>query len=218
MASNVETGISNALTSANNFVADKKQKVGDSLSSARKFMNEKKGKVLGSVAAIKTLLDRVGSLLSIGGGGEPETSFSFMLNILSIIGVSEQEIIDWVSKLLAGKGTDGILNGIEEAVKAILLVNVKNMFTCSMNPFIPDKLMESTVINDKPIGGEGIAIDLDAVDVYGVLNLCPVNDDGKNFYFDAKYSDYNISDTNPHSDGYTVNELWKSRDFNAYLW
>lgn len=219
MASKVETGISNALTSANSFVADKKQKVGGGLSSARNFMNEKKGKVLGSVAAIKTLLDRVGSLLSVGGVGEPETSFSFMLNVLSIIGVSEQEIIDWVSKLLAGKGTDGILNGIEEAVKAILLANVKNMFTCSMNPFIPDKLMESTIgLNKKPIGGEGIAIDLDAVDVYGVLNLCPVNDDGKNFYFDAKYSDYSISEDNPQPQGYTVNELWKSRDFNAYLW
>ena len=219
MASNVETGISNALTSANSFVADKKQKVGGGLSSARNFMNEKKGKVLGSVAAIKTLLDRVGSLLSVGGVGEPETSFSFMLNVLSIIGVSEQEIIDWVSKLLAGKGTDGILNGIEEAVKAILLTNVKNMFTCSMNPFIPDKLMESTIgLNKKPIGGEGIAIDLDAVDVYGVLNLCTVNDDGKNFYFDAKYSDYSISEDNPQPQGYTVNELWKSRDFNAYLW
>ena len=219
MASNVETGISNALTSANSFVADKKQKVEGGLSSARNFMNEKKGKVLGSVAAIKTLLDRVGSLLAVGDMGEPETSFTFMLNILNIIGVSEQEIIDWVSKLLAGKGTDGILNTIEEAVKAILLVNVKKMFTCSMNPFIPDKLMESTIgLNNQPIGGEGIAIDLDAVDVYGVLNLCPVNDDGKNFYFDAKYSDYNISDANPHADGYTVNELWKSRDFNAYLW
>jgi hypothetical protein len=35
-----------------------------------------------------------------------------------------------------------------------------------MNPFIPDKLMESTIgLNNKPIGGEGIAIDLDAVDV-----------------------------------------------------
>ena len=62
MASNVETGISNALTSANSFVADKKQKVGGGLSSARNFMNEKKGKVLGSVAAIKTLLDRLAEL------------------------------------------------------------------------------------------------------------------------------------------------------------
>lgn len=219
MASNIETGISNALTSANNFVADKKQQVGAGLSSARNFMNEKKGKVLGSVAAIKTLLDRVGSLLVVSNDGGLETSFTFMLNILNIIGVSEQEIIDWVAKLLAGKGTDGILNTIEESVKAILLANVKKMFTCSMNPFIPDKLMESTIgLNDKPIGGEGIAIDLDAVDVYGVLNLCPVNDDGKNFYFDAKYSDYSTSEDKPQPQGYTVNELWKSRDFNAYLW
>ena len=219
MASNIETGISNALTSANNFAADKKQQVGAGLSSARNFMNEKKGKVLGSVAAIKTLLDRVGSLLVVSNDGGLETSFTFMLNILNIIGVSEQEIIDWVAKLLAGKGTDGILNTIEESVKAILLANVKKMFTCSMNPFIPDKLMESTIgLNDKPIGGEGIAIDLDAVDVYGVLNLCPVNDDGKNFYFDAKYSDYSTSEDKPQPQGYTVNELWKSRDFNAYLW
>ena len=188
-------------------------------------ISDKKAQIMGSVAAVKTLLERYPVLLNISNDGS-ETSFGFMLNVLALIGVSEQEIIDWVAKLLAGKGTDGVLDGIEQAVKAILLLNIKKLFTCSMNPFIPDKLMYKTIgVNGKPIGGEGIEIDLDAVDTYGILNVCPINEEGSCFYFDAKTSDYNLDDANAavgsenknHS-GYTVTELWKSRDFNAFLW
>lgn len=188
-------------------------------------LSEKKGKVLGAVSAVKTLLERYPVLINIQNDGS-NTSFGFMLNILKIIGVSETEIINWVAKLLAGKGSDGVLDGIEQAVKAILLLNIKKLFTCSLNPFIPDELMYRTIgVNKMPIGGKGIEIDLDAVDTYGILSNCPVNQDGSVFYFDAKESDYNRDDSNDylggeyvHHSGYTVTELWKSRDFNAFLW
>ena len=213
-----KTKAGSALSDTTSFI--NKQK--GSISKGIGYANEQKAKVMGSIAAVQTLLNKVSAFVTETmktNGEEVESSFSFMLNILSLIGITEQEIIEWVAKLLAGKGTDGFLNVLEESIKAILLANVKKMFTCSMNPFIPDKLMEKTIgVNKKPIGGEGIAIDLDAVDTFGILNLCPVNDNGKDFYFDAKTSDYVPTNGIAEVEGYTVNELWKSRDFNAYLW
>lgn len=181
-------------------------------------LSDAKSKVLGSIAAIQTLLERYPILITtdslIGGN----TSFGFMLNILKIIGVSEMDIIEWLSKLLAGKGTNSVLNIIEESVKAILLANVKNLLTCSINPILPDKLMyKYKDANGNEVKGEGIELDIDTIDLYGVLNNCPTSDDGSVFYFDTKESIYN-DENSPKLPSYTLNEVWKSCDFNAYLW
>ena len=176
-----------------------------------------KAKVVGGIGAIQTLVDNFAALFSIDSYKIGDTSFTFMFNILQILGVNESDLIRWVSKILAGKGTDGILISIEYAVKGILLANVKNILTCSMNPLIPDKLMyKYKNIYGKEVGGEGIELDLNAIDLYGVLNNCPTSRDGGVFYFDAAESIYS-TDKNIVN-GYTPNQLWKSCDFNAYLW
>ena len=176
-----------------------------------------KARVVGSIGAIQTLIDNFAALFSIDSYKPGDTSFTFMLNILQILGVSESDLIKWVAKILAGKGTDGILISIEYAVKGILLANVKNILTCSMNPMIPDKLMyKYKDVYGKEVGGEGIELNLNAIDLYGVLNNCPTSRDGGVFYFDAAESIY--STDNNIVDGYTPNQLWKSCDFNAYLW
>lgn len=176
-----------------------------------------KAKVVGSIGAIQTLIDNFAALFSIDSYKPGDTSFTFMLNILQILGASESDLIKWVAKILAGKGTDGVLTSIEYAVKGILLANVKNILTCSMNPMIPDKLMHKYKdVYGKEVGGEGIELNLNAIDLYGVLNNCPTSRDGGVFYFDAAESIY--STDNNIVDGYTPNQLWKSCDFNAYLW
>lgn len=176
-----------------------------------------KAKVVGSIGAIQTLIDNFAALFSIDSYKPGDTSFTFMLNILQILGVSESDLIKWVAKILAGKGTDGVLTSIEYAVKGILLANVKNILTCSMNPMIPDKLMyKYKDVYGNEVGGEGIELNLNAIDLYGVLNNCPTSRDGGVFYFDAAESIY--STDNNIVDGYTPNQLWKSCDFNAYLW
>lgn len=176
-----------------------------------------KAKVVGSIGAIQTLIDNFAALFSIDSYKPGDTSFTFMLNILQILGVSESDLIKWVAKILAGKGTDGVLTSIEYAVKGILLANVKNILTCSMNPMIPDKLMHKYKdVYGKEVGGEGIELNLNAIDLYGVLNNCPTSRDGGVFYFDAAESIY--STDNNIVDGYTPNQLWRSCDFNAYLW
>ena len=203
-------------------------------------LKEIKKNTLGGIAALRTVLERYPVLIEAD-QDKNETSFTFMLNILKIIGVSEQEILEWVANLFSGshykvktdeEGTqyasEGVLGEIEASVKAILLANIKGLFSCEVNPLLPDRLMDG--VEQRHIGDEnadelqGIEIDLTDVDPYGMLETCPIGD-GSVFYFDTKDSDYNIDDMNNpdripslYHEGYTTNELWKSRDFNAYLW
>lgn len=95
-------------------------------------------------------------------------------------------------------------------------MNIQNMFTCSLNPFIPDKVMKDPTGNKNIIGGEGIKIPLQAIDMYNVLAQSPYVENGKKnkkgkavkslgsmLYFDNDYA---------------PNEMWKSTDLNAFLW
>jgi hypothetical protein len=183
-------------------------------------LSDTKSKTLGAISAIQTLLERypvLSSIDSIGGN----TSFSFMLDVLAILGVSETDIIEWVAKLLAGKGTDGFLYVLENTLKAALLANVKNMFTCSINPLLPDWLMDYTTnTSNQVVGQKGIELNLNAIDLYGTLNNCPSNREGGVFYFDAYESINKDEETGfeANTPFYHPNDLWKSTDFNAFLW
>ena len=180
-------------------------------------INTIKAKTLGSIGAVQTLVEKFGMLFSIDTFDPGTTSFSFMFNILDMLGVTKEEIIEWLAKLLAGKGSDGVLEAIEQVVKAILLANVRNILTCTMNPLLPDKLMyKYKDVYGNTVGGTGIEIDLDAVDLYGILNNCPTGGEGSVFYFDAKKSIYSTDEH--YVEGYSTSSLWKSCDFNAFLW
>lgn len=135
-----------------------------------------KTRTLGSIAAIQTLLERYPVLTTNANLDGENTSFGFMLNVLKIIGVTKEDIIEWVSNILCGKGTDGFLVGLEEAVKGILLANVKKLFTCDINPIIPNDLMYPNESDENKVTGEGLSLSLDTVDMFGYLNNCPTNE------------------------------------------
>lgn len=175
---------------------------------------EKRQKVLGSVASIQTLLERYPTLLTSesdsNGNGNVNVSISFLMALLGMLNLTQQDIVMWMARMLSGKASDGLLNTIEEAGKAILLTNVKSLFTCTADPFIPDEILNSYKdINGAPANGRGLEIDLDAVDMMGILSYCPLSEEGKSFYFDNEIENKTIQN---------VSDLWKSRDFNAFLW
>jgi len=68
-----------------------------------------------------------------------------------------------------------------------------------------------------------IQIKIGEIDLFGLLANCPSNREGGVFYFDASEPSEEIRDEEtgelisftPH---YSPSDLWKSRDFNAYLW
>lgn len=181
-------------------------------------LKDSKSNVLGSIAAMQTLLERYPVLTTTDSmltNFSVNTSVGFLLDILTVFGVSQTDLIKWVSKILTGTDEeDGLLFVIEHAVKAILLANIKDMWSCSVDPILPDCLMKYVncpsgcvdpyeFIPEDLSKYKKIEIDLNQVDMFGLLNNCPSDEGGSVFYFDTDY---------------TPNNLWKSRDFNAYLW
>lgn len=194
-------------------------------------LKDSKSKVLGYISAIRTMLDNYpqpkmsDELMTLLNSNTP---FGFLMNMLAICGVDTTKLLNWVSKILSGKEvlmsginkasqkanekisgalggkvSQGFLDSLEEVIRVLLLTNVKNMFTCSFNPFIPDEVLKSYSLNN--INGDGIKIPLTTIDLFNVLSHTP--SDGKGYgkvlYFDNDYGS---------------NEMWKSTDFNAFLW
>ena len=87
------------------------------------------------------------------------------------------------------------LDALEIAVKGILLTNVKNLISCSINPFISDDLLR-----------EGIVFDLRQLDITDLLQTCPLDPKiGQYFYFGCEGME-------------KPDDTKRSEDFNALLW
>lgn len=86
------------------------------------------------------------------------------------------------------------LPALELSIKGILLTNIKNLLTCSLNPFITRELLLN-----------GIVFDLRTIDVINMLSYSPFDKVGKYYYFGCDGFDY-------------TDQLVKAGDFNAFLW
>jgi hypothetical protein len=105
------------------------------------------------------------------------------------------------------KTSDGILVAIEYAIKCALFANIKGLFSgCQIDPFIPEWLLDESDKNSDM----GISVPISAIDMFGMLNNCPVNDGESIYYFDCKPSGFGYN--------YTPGETCNSIDFNAFLW
>lgn len=200
-------------------------------------LKERKAKIFSQISAINTLLERYPTLTvtdPVSGNFSMNTSIGFIISLLEIWGITQTDIIKWICKILDDKN-DYVLTGIEYAIKGVLLANLKNVFSCNFNPIIPDNLMKYAIDSgsrqdpnaDFPYNPEKktcIEINLQKIDLFGLLANCPSNEKGSIFYFDAfePYTTTIIEEggvertyKNPH---YIPSDLYKSRDFNAFLW
>lgn len=196
-------------------------------------LNSEKEKIFGFIAAMRTLLDsypelqRNNQLLSLLNTKSP---LAFLLGLAELIGLSKDDLLKWVSKILCGTEViisnaseaatnvinsvakknekvenidNGILDVIEYAVKAILLTNVKNLFTCSINPLIPYDVLKYPDGRPLKNGAKGIKLSIPTIDMFNTLQHAPNSDYGKTLYFDNKMSS---------------NLFWQSTDFNCFMW
>lgn len=97
---------------------------------------------------------------------------------------------------------------LESSCKSVIMNILTAIFSCSINPELKNLMMDSSPEGDlKPIPegvSSGFTVPISIIDPYGLLNYCPTNDVGKNFY--------NVDDN------LTVNTLYKSQDLNAFIW
>lgn len=88
------------------------------------------------------------------------------------------------------------LPGLELAVKGVILSNLKNILSCSINPFFTRELLQN-----------GLVFDLRSLDLMRILNYCPLDREGIGHYSYFGCDSFDITD-----------DLKKAGDFNAFLW
>lgn len=151
-----------------------------------------KDDALAIINAALTILDKFPNLNNANVGLSLNTStnpFTFLMDAFkSTAGY------DTLIRILSNFIVYG-LDVAEVAVKGVLLSNIKNLLSCSLNPFVPEDLLR-----------EGIIFDLRQLDVTDILLTCPTDPKiGRYFYFGC--------DEMTH-----VDETKNSEDFNALLW
>lgn len=142
--------------------------------------------LIGTISSYMTLLNNypknstVADLLA-SLGIKLNTTFDFLDGVLNTIGVNEDKMKAWFADIV----TPEWLEVIGENIKYILLLQLKSVFTCSTNPFIPDNLME--IYESSPgtwTKGDGVLVDIDEIDLFGTLDLSPNSKQGFSYYFD----------------------------------
>ena len=179
-------------------------------------LQNKAQEVLSYLGAIQTLTEKFPMNFKINYVDFP-TSFDFMIDILKLLGVDNRELVQKIASLVADDEEGGFLDVLEIMVKNVLKLNVSKLLSCEANPIIPDNMIGPSDGNDdtgylQVFQGEqygsnyshgGFDIDMGLIDVMGYLRHSPLSAEGKHYYNDTDYK---------------VNELYKSTDFNTFLW
>lgn len=165
-----------------------------------------KREVINKINSIQVLVNKYPVLLK--NKFEDLTSFTFLFNILKKLGISEDEITEWICKIVSdgGKTGEGIINIIEKGIRGVILADLNQTFTCQLNPSIPNGITYFYQ-GGKRLAQQGVAINVNDLDIFGILNFCPTTKDGSIYYFDTN-----------KDNGYTPSNVYSSTDFNAYLW
>lgn len=145
-----------------------------------------------TIAAAQTILEAYPTLTATNSYVSINTStnpFDFIMDLLKSVGGYDR-LVAVLSKFITYE-----LDGIELAIKGILLSNIKNFIACTINPMISEDIIR-----------EGICFDLSQIDIMGQLKVNPLDDKiGKYFYFGCDDMD-------------STSQVVNSLDFNAFLW
>ena len=163
---------------------------------------------IASVDAAKALVEKVMSMIKII-TDSPSLSASFSTNpikfltwLLSKLGVTREEMEFWLTNFIIK-----VVPILEVSVKAILLTNLKNMISCSVDPRIPEKYRKRhKAPTDYNTSQEyGIDINIESIDYLDKLSVNPLGEFGSQWYFGLEGVD----------DAY---KFARADDFDAFLW
>lgn len=178
----------------------------------RRDVKDSANQMFSAIGAIQTLVEEFPLKFSLNKINF-STSFDVLAVLFKILGVDKDEIIEIVTDALCGDTKDyenanGFISTVEEIVKMALEANIINILNCSTNPIISNNLLDmyAKIGTDNSVAetGEGIVVNVAEIDFTGYLNKNPFFINERNFYFDV--------------DNYNASTIWKSKDFNAYLW
>lgn len=152
------------------------------MASVKKMQEE----AMASIDTAKALVDKVLTIMEII-IVDPSIALTFSANpigfliqLLKHLGVTREEIELWLTNFLIY-----IIPVLETAVKAILLTNLKNMISCSVDPRIPEKYRKQhkAITNYNTSQEYGIDINIESIDFMDKLSINPLGEFGSNWYF-----------------------------------
>lgn len=152
------------------------------MASVKKMQEE----AMASIDTAKALVDKVLTIMEII-NVDPSIALTFSANpigfliqLLKHLGVTRKEIELWLTNFLVY-----IIPVLETAVKAILLTNLKNMISCSVDPRIPEKYRKRhRAPTDYNTSQEyGIDINIESIDFMDKLSINPLGKFGSDWYF-----------------------------------
>ena len=164
---------------------------------------------IASINTSKAMIDKVISIMEIVlVSPSLSVTFStspikFLLQILKQLGITKDEIEKWLTHFLVA-----VIPALEISVKAILLTNLKNLISCSVDPRIPEKYRKrhKEYDNDWNTSQEyGIDINIESIDFMDKLSINPLSSFGSMWYFGLE----NIEDSY---------KLARAYDMDAFLW
>ena len=152
------------------------------MASVKKMQEE----AMASIDTAKALVDKVLTIMEIN-IVDPSIALTFSANpigfliqLLKHLGVTREEIELWLTNFLVY-----IIPVLEISVKAILLTNLKNMISCSVDPRIPEKYRKRhRAPTDYNTSQEyGIDINIESIDFMDKLSINPLGEFGSSWYF-----------------------------------
>ena len=152
------------------------------MASVKKMQEE----AMASIDAAKALVDKVLTIMEIITVSPslalsfPQTSIGFTIQLLKHLGAKREELELWLTNFLIY-----VIPVLEISVKAILLTNLKNMISCSVDPRIPEKYRKQHKgVTDYNTSQEyGIDINIESIDFMDKLSINPLGEFGSNWYF-----------------------------------
>lgn len=152
------------------------------MASVKKMQEE----AMASIDTAKALVDKVLTIMEIM-VVDPSVALTFssnpigyLIQLLKHLGVTREEIELWLTNFLVY-----IIPVLEISVKAILLTNLKNMISCSVDPRIPEKYRKRhKAPTDYNTSQEyGIDINIESIDFMDKLSINPLGKFGSDWYF-----------------------------------
>ena len=152
------------------------------MASVKKMQEE----AMASIDTAKALVDKVLTIMEII-IVDPSLALSFSTNpigyliqLLKHLGVTREELETWLTNFLIY-----VVPVLEISVKTILLTNLKNMISCSVDPRIPEKYRKQHKgVTDYNTSQEyGIDINIESIDFMDKLSINPLGEFGANWYF-----------------------------------
>ena len=141
---------------------------------------------MATIDVAKALVDKIVAIMEIF-NYSPSLSINFatnpigfLLQLLQHAGVTYEDLRVWLTNFLIY-----VLPALEISVKAILLTNLKNLISCSIDPRIPEKYRKrhKEPQNTNADQEYGIDINIETIDFLDKLSINPLSDEGKEWYF-----------------------------------